>query len=216
MATKLSVRDVPVGGKLAFSCVSILTCLWRLPTARSAMIRASGLRSHNSSPGGTGRRGRPLLAYHWPSGREARDPAASLRPVAERMSALLGQPVTFVEDCVGRQAGQAVNAMQAGEVILLENLRFHAGEEANDRAFAQELAALADVYVDDAFGTAHRAHASTEGVTHFLPSAAGLLMERGSIPRPCGRVCRASLRRDYRRGEDLWQAGSAAASRDVS
>jgi phosphoglycerate kinase len=103
----------------------------------------------------------------------------SLRPVADALAALLGAPVAFAEDCVGAPALQAVAALQPGGVLLLENLRFHAAEEENDPAFAKQLAALADVYVNDAFGSAHRAHASTEGITRFVPQAAsGFLMKK--------------------------------------
>lgn len=105
------------------------------------------------------------------------DPSLSLEPVAGRMSNLLGQDVLFAADCVGPVAQAAVEAM-GNHVLLLENLRFHPEEEKDDPVFAEQLASLADVFVDDAFGAAHRAHASTEGVTHFLPSVAGLLMEK--------------------------------------
>jgi phosphoglycerate kinase len=105
------------------------------------------------------------------------DPELSLAPVAARMSNLLGQDVLFAEDCVGPVAQTAVDAM-GNHVLLLENLRFHPEEEKNDAKFAEELASLADVFVNDAFGAAHRAHASTEGVTHFLPAVAGFLMEK--------------------------------------
>lgn len=101
-----------------------------------------------------------------------------MAPIAARLSELLGIAVATAPDCVGPAAEHAVQALQPGDVLLLENVRFHAEEEQNDTAFARQLAALADVYVNDAFGTAHRAHASTEGVAHILPSAAGLLMER--------------------------------------
>ncbi len=101
-----------------------------------------------------------------------------LAPVATRLSELLGSPVATATDCVGPEAERAVAALQDGEVLLLENLRFHPEEEKNDEAFARALASLADVFVNDAFGAAHRAHASTEGVTHFLPAVAGLLMEK--------------------------------------
>jgi phosphoglycerate kinase len=106
------------------------------------------------------------------------DPAQSLRPVAGRLSELLGLPVAFLDDCVGAPIERAVRAAAPGSVTLLENLRFHPGEEQNDPAFAAQLACLADVFVNDAFGSAHRAHASTEGVTHHLPAVAGLLMEK--------------------------------------
>jgi phosphoglycerate kinase len=105
-------------------------------------------------------------------------PELSLRPVGVHLAELLGTPVAFVDDCVGPIAQQAVAALAEGDVLLLENLRFHAGEEANDPAFAVELAALADIYVDDAFGAAHRAHASVTGVAALLPSAAGYLLRR--------------------------------------
>ena len=99
-------------------------------------------------------------------------------PVAARLSELLGRPVATADDCVGPAARAAADALRAGDVLVLENLRFHAEETGNDDAFARELAALGDVYVNDAFGTAHRAHASTEGVTHYLPSVSGLLMTK--------------------------------------
>ena len=101
-----------------------------------------------------------------------------LRPVAERLSELLGTSVTTTADCVGPEVEAAVAGLAPGGVALLENLRFHAEEEANDPAFARRLADLADLYVNDAFGTAHRAHASTEGVAHLLPAVAGFLMEK--------------------------------------
>ncbi len=105
-------------------------------------------------------------------------PALSLRPVAERLSTLLEKPVGFVNDCIGPEVRDAVEGLKPGELMLLENTRFHPQERANDPDFAAELSSLADVFVNDAFGSAHRAHASTEGVTHFLPSVAGFLMEK--------------------------------------
>ena len=101
-----------------------------------------------------------------------------LTHVAKRLSELLGAPVTRTDDCICPEVEKTVAAMKPGDVVLLENLRFHAEEEANDAGFAKKLASLADLYVNDAFGTAHRAHASTEGVTHYLPGVAGFLMER--------------------------------------
>lgn len=109
---------------------------------------------------------------------KGRDESLSLAPVAGRLANILGRDVLFAEDCVGPVAAAAVAAMPRGSILLLENLRFHKAEEANDAGFARELASYADVFVNDAFGSAHRAHASTEGVTHFLPSVAGLLMEK--------------------------------------
>lgn len=105
-------------------------------------------------------------------------PAMSLGPVVEPLAALLSAPVAFAEDCVGDAAQAAVKALPAGGVLLLENLRFHAGEEANDGGFADQLAALGDLYVDDAFSAAHRAHASTEALAHRLPAYAGESMRR--------------------------------------
>jgi triosephosphate isomerase (TIM) len=101
-----------------------------------------------------------------------------MAPVAARLSELLGRPVETVADCAGPEVEAAAGALRPGDVLLLENLRFHAEETANDGVFARRLAGLAEVYVNDAFGSAHRAHASTEGVTHYLPSVAGLLMIR--------------------------------------
>ena len=121
---------------------------------------------------------RVILCAHLGRPNGKRDPAASLEPVREHLAGLLGVPVAWSGDCVGEVAGRAVAELRDGDVLLLENLRFHAGETANDPEFAAALARLADDYVDDAFGAAHRAHASTEGVAHLLPSAAGLLLRR--------------------------------------
>lgn len=105
-------------------------------------------------------------------------PRFSLRPVAKRLEDLLGRPVAFAEDCVGDAAREAVANLPEGGVVLLENVRFHKGEEANDPEFARRLAELGDIFVNDAFGVAHRAHASTVGVPRYLPAVAGFLMER--------------------------------------
>jgi phosphoglycerate kinase len=102
----------------------------------------------------------------------------SLKPVAYHLSRLLGKPVQMATDSIGPQVAALARALQPGQVLLLENLRFHKEEEKNDPDFARQLASLGDVYVNDAFGTAHRAHASTEGVTHYLPGVAGFLMEK--------------------------------------
>lgn len=118
-----------------------------------------------------------ILASHL--GRpKAVDPALSLAPVAARLTELLGAPFPLLPDSAGPAVTAAVEAAKPGDVLLLENVRFHPEEEANDPTFAAELASLADVYVNDAFGTAHRAHASTEGVAHILPGYAGLLIEK--------------------------------------
>jgi phosphoglycerate kinase len=123
--------------------------------------------------------GRLLLASHAGRPKGAPDPKYSLRPVAARLAELLGRPVRFAEDCVGAPAEAVAGALQPGDAALLENLRFHAGETKNDPAFAAQLAALAEVYVDDAFGSAHRAHASVVGVPERVArKAAGRLLEK--------------------------------------
>ena len=104
-------------------------------------------------------------------------PSMSLKPVSFALAYGIGRHVAFAEDCIGQIAEKAVAALKDGEVLLLENTRFHAGEEKNDPAFAKQIAALGDIFVNDAFSAAHRAHATTEGITHFLPSAAGRAME---------------------------------------
>ena len=122
---------------------------------------------------------RVICASHLGKPKGKRKPELSLAPVAVRFAELLGRPVRFVDDCVGPEAESAAGALGNGEVLLLENLRFHAGEEANDPEFAARLAALADCYVDDAFGAAHRAHASVVGVpARVTDKGAGLLLEK--------------------------------------
>jgi phosphoglycerate kinase len=120
---------------------------------------------------------RVIVCSHLGRPEGKRDPKYSLRPVGARLAELLGSGVAFADDCIGPTAQAAVRRLSDGQILLLENVRFHPEEEKNDSGFAKELAALAERYVNDAFGSAHRAHASTEGVAHFLPSAAGLLME---------------------------------------
>jgi phosphoglycerate kinase len=123
--------------------------------------------------------GMPVLASHLGRPKGKRKPELSLRPVAEFLGRVLGRPTQLAPDCVGDETEALVKGMKPGQVVLLENLRFHPEEEANDPAFAQQLAGLADVYVDDAFGAAHRAHASTVGMTvHFHEKGAGFLLER--------------------------------------
>ncbi len=125
------------------------------------------------------RSGRLILASHLGRPKGKVNPKMSLKPAATRLAQLLGKPVAFAADCIGPEAAAAAQALKDGDVLLLENLRFHPEEEKNVPEFAQKLAALAEVYVDDAFGSAHRAHGSTEGITHYLsPCAAGLLMEK--------------------------------------
>jgi phosphoglycerate kinase len=119
-----------------------------------------------------------ILLAHFDRPKGVRVPSMSLAPVAAPLSALVGAPVTFVDDCIGEAVAAAVAAMAPGAVILLENLRYHAGEEKNDAAFAAALAANGDLYVNDAFSAAHRAHASTAGIAHLLPAYAGEAMRR--------------------------------------
>jgi len=121
-----------------------------------------------------------ILASHLgrPKGKPEDREKFTLKPVAERLSELLGKPVPLAPDCVGPEVEKMVQAMKDGDVLLLENVRFHPEEEKNDPEFAKQLASLAEVYVNDAFGTAHRAHASTEGVTKYLPGVAGYLMQK--------------------------------------
>jgi len=106
------------------------------------------------------------------------DEAYRTTPLARRLGELIGRPVRHLDDCIGPAVDAAVNAMRDGDIVMLENVRFHPGETRNDPAFAKQLAALGDLYVNDAFGTAHRAHASTAGIAQYLPAVAGLLMER--------------------------------------
>ena len=136
-------------------------------------------------------RARVIICGHMGRPKGKADPAFSLSPVAKRFAELLpGVNVTFASDVIGESARAAIAAMQDGDVVILENVRFHKEETANDPAFARKLAALADIYVNDAFGSSHRAHASTEGVAHFLPAVAGFLVGKeldvmvGAISRP--------------------------------
>ena len=170
-----SIRDLPLRGRKLFLRVDFNVPLAdgkvsddtriveTLPTVRLA--RESGARV--------------ICASHLGKAKGKRKPELSLAPVAVRFAEKLGAPVRFVEDCVGPEAARAADALRDGEVLLLENLRFHAGEEANDPGFAKALAALAEVYVDDAFGAAHRAHASVVGVPKLMTEkGAGLLLEK--------------------------------------
>jgi len=119
---------------------------------------------------------RVIVATHFGRPKGQRNDEFSLRPVASKMSEILRKPVRFAQDCIGPPAREIVDSLGNGDIALLENLRFHKGEEANDAAFAAQLAELADIFVGEAFSSAHRAHASTAGITHHLPSFAGPLM----------------------------------------
>ncbi len=119
-----------------------------------------------------------ILSSHFGRPKGKKDPRLSLAPVAKRLQRLLNKEVVFSPDCIGSQAEGLVSKMKEGDVLLLENLRYHPGEEENDEEFARALSRLADVYVNDAFGTAHRVHASIVGITRFLTSAAGFLLKK--------------------------------------
>ncbi|MFA0731836.1 MAG: hypothetical protein LKKZDAJK_001956 [Candidatus Fervidibacter sp.] len=169
-----TIRDVDVQGKRVLVRVD-----FNVPIENGKVLDDWRLRATLPTIRYLAERGaKVILLSHLGRPKGKRDEQFSLRPVAQRLSELLGQPVQFADDCVGEVAEQGVARLRAGEVLLLENLRFHAGEEANDEAFAQQLARLGDVFVNDAFGAAHRAHASVHAITKFLPSYAGLLMER--------------------------------------
>lgn len=180
---KLTVRDLKAGGKRVFMRVDynvpleekdgqmVITDATRivetLPTLRLLVEQGAKL----------------ILTAHLGRPKGKREATMSLRPVAARLAELLGRPVAFVDDCIGEKVEKTVGVMQPGDVVLLENVRYYNEEEANDPAFAEKLAKVADVYVNDAFGAAHRAHASTEGVARVVAKrggqcAAGLLMER--------------------------------------
>lgn len=131
-----------------------------------------------------------ILCSHLGRPKEGPDPQFSMKPVADHLSQLLGKPVAFAEDCIGPVAEKAAKALKPGDVLVLENTRFHKAETKNDENMSKQLASLADIYVNDAFGSAHRAHSSTEGVAHILPAVAGFLMEKeikylgGAIANP--------------------------------
>ena len=173
---KLSVRDLEVKGKRIFVRVD-----FNVPLNDAGEI-TDDTRIQASLPTIqliVERGGRLILASHLGRPKGKPNPKMSLKPAATRLGELLKKPVAFAADCVGPEAEAAAQALKDGDVLLLENVRFYAEEEKNVPEFAQKLAALAQVYVDDAFGSAHRAHASTEGITHYLsPCAAGLLMQK--------------------------------------
>jgi len=180
---KLTVRDLDVRGKRVFVRVD-----YNVPLEErdGQMVITDDTRIRETLPTLRlliERGGRLILASHLGRPKGKREPSMSLRPVAARLADLLGRPVAFVDDCIGPKVEQTAAALTDGDVLLLENVRFYPEEEKNDPAFAEKLAALAEVYVNDAFGSAHRAHASTEGVARVIaqrggPCAAGLLMER--------------------------------------
>ncbi|HEY8417335.1 MAG TPA: phosphoglycerate kinase [Limnochordales bacterium] len=174
MGRKLGVADLDVAGRRVLVRVDFNVPLQDGQIADDSRIRAALPTIEHLRRAGA----RVILVSHL--GRPKGQVVDKLRldPVARRLSELLGIDVRKADDCIGPAVEQMVAAMQDGDVLLLENVRFHAGEEKNDPEFAKALAALADLYVNDAFGTAHRAHASTEGVARLLPAAAGFLMQR--------------------------------------
>ena len=173
---KLSIRDLDLDGKRVFVRVD-----FNVPLSDSGEI-TDDTRIRQTLPTleyALGRGARLILASHLGRPKGKPNPKMSLAPVVVRLGKLLNRPVIFASDCVGPAAEQAAGELSNGELLLLENLRYHPEEEANDPEFSRQLARLADLYVNDAFGTAHRAHASTAGMTRFFPkAAAGLLMEK--------------------------------------
>jgi len=175
LVEKMTLRDIDVRGKRVFVRVDFNVPLNEDGEVaddtriRAALPTISFLTEHGA---------RVILASHLGRPKGKPDLRFSLRPVAGRLSALLGREVRFAGDCVGPAARESVGAMSDGDVTLLENVRFYPEEEANDPEFAGEMASLADVYVNDAFGTAHRAHASTAGIAAYIPAVAGFLLEK--------------------------------------
>ena len=180
---KLSVRDLDVAGKRVLMRVD-----YNVPMEEKngVMVINDTTRIKETLPTLqllTSKGARLILAAHLGRPDGKREPAVSLRPVAEKLAEMLGKPVAFVDETVGPKAEAAANALTDGQILVVENVRFHAEEEKNDPVFAAQLSRLADVYVNDAFGAAHRAHASTSGVARIIrawggQAAAGLLMER--------------------------------------
>jgi phosphoglycerate kinase len=174
MFNKKTIRDIDVKGKKVLVRVD-----FNVPTKdgkvgddtriRAALPTIQYLLDHGAAV---------ILCSHLGRPKGGPDPKYTLKPVADYLAQLMGKPVAFAEDCVGPVAEAAAKALKPGQVLVLENTRFHPEEEKNDLGMAKQLASLADIYVNDAFGTAHRAHASTEGVARFLPGVAGFLMEK--------------------------------------
>lgn len=172
---KLSIRDLNLANKRVFMRVDFNVPIETGRVTDSSRIEATLPTIRYAQ----GQGARLVLASHLGRPKGAPDPKFSLKPVAEKLSELLGSEVGLAPDCVGNEVKALVERLTPGSVLLLENLRFHAEEEKNDAEFSRQLGELAEVYVNDAFGSAHRAHASTEGITKFVkPAAAGLLMEK--------------------------------------
>jgi phosphoglycerate kinase len=171
---KKTVRDIDVRGKRVFLRADLNVPLDDGRITDDTRIRASLPTLVHLLENGAS----VVLASHLGRPKGKVNDALRLKPVADRLGQLLHRPVRMTGDALGPGVMTAVDKLRPGDMLLLENLRFHAEEEANDPGFANSLAEMADIYVNDAFGSAHRAHASTEGITHYLPSVAGLLLER--------------------------------------
>lgn len=172
---KLSIGDLTLEGQPVFVRVDFNVPIEKGKVTDATRIRATLPTIQHAKQSGA----KLILASHLGRPKGQRNPKYSLQPVAAKLGELLNAPVRFTDDCVGGEVIQAVRRLPVGGVLLLENLRFHPEEEKNGETFSRQLAELADLYVNDAFGTAHRAHASTEGITHFVKgAAAGFLMER--------------------------------------
>ncbi|MER2509691.1 MAG: phosphoglycerate kinase [Amaricoccus sp.] len=168
-----SLDDLDLGGKVVLTRVDI-----NVPVENGAVTDATRIeRIVPTVKDILAKGGKPVLLAHFDRPKGKVVPGMSLRVALPALEAALGQPVAFAEDCVGPAAAEAIAALPAGGVLLLENTRFHKGEEKNDPEFAAELAALGDVYCNDAFSAAHRAHASTEALARLLPACAGRLMQ---------------------------------------
>ena len=180
---KLSIRDIDLTNKRLFIRVD-----FNVPLTEDGSTITDDTRIVATLPTivyALEHKAKVILASHLGRPKGKPNPKYSLRPVVDRLRELLDKKlgekvnVAFAPDCIGEVASEMARQLESGQVLLLENLRFHAEEEANDPAFSKALASLAEVYVNDAFGSAHRAHASTEGITHYLkPAVAGLLMEK--------------------------------------
>lgn len=174
MFNKKTVKDIDVNGKKVLVRVDFNVPLKDNGVGDDTRIRAALPTIEYLLEKGAA----VILCSHLGRPKGGPDPKYSMKPVADYLSGLLKKPVAFASDCIGPEAEKAAKALKPGEVLVLENTRFHPEEEKNDMGMAKQLASLADIFVNDAFGTAHRAHASTEGVTHFLPSVAGFLLEK--------------------------------------
>ncbi|HKU18814.1 MAG TPA: phosphoglycerate kinase [Candidatus Saccharimonadales bacterium] len=175
MFTKKTIRDIDLEGKRV-----LLRADYNVPVTKDDTI-TDDYRLTQSVPTIKAlleKHVRLVICSHLGRPDGKRDTSLSLKPVAKRLSELLGQDVQFADDCIGEKVEKAAAALQPGQILLLENLRFHPEEEKNDDGFAAQLATLADIFVQDGFGVVHRAHASTDAITHHLPSVAGLLLEK--------------------------------------